>query len=270
MKTPAKKILISVGLLVAQAASAHDTWIVTRPARVSPGEVVWFDLTSGMAFPENEVAVKPDRLARASARLRDAVTDLERGVGGKRALRLKARFSQTGIAAVWIESKPRSLELKAAEVKEYLEEIGAWESVGREWESKGMGRWRESYTKNAKTYIRVGEPEGDDSWARPVGMTLEFVPEKDPTRLGPGEELPVRLLQDGRPVPGLAVGLLAGNAKSGSLSKTDSEGRVRLRFKRGGWWLIRATLLKRSSKPDLDWESRFTTLTIFVPGKTGS
>jgi hypothetical protein len=233
---------------------------------VRPGQVVSFDLTSGMAFPENEVAVGPDRLARASARLGETVADLARA-GGKKALRLTARFSKAGIAAVWIESKPRSLELKPAQVREYLEEIGAWESVGRKWESEGKGKWRESYTKHAKTYVRVGQPDQDDSWGRPVGMQLEFVPEKDPTRMAAGEEFPVRLFKDGQPVPDLAVGLVAANAKSGSLFKTDAEGRVRLRLERAGWWLIRATILDPSSKPDLDWETRFTTLTILVGAK---
>ena len=253
--------------LLAARLPAHDTWILPNRPGVAPGRQVTFDLTSGMAFPANEVGVKPDRLARASARLGEAVTDLGREVGGKKALRLKARFPQPGIAAVWIESKPRALELKPAEVKEYLEEIGAWDSVGRRWESGGSGRWRESYTKHAKTYVRVGRPDRDDSWARPVGMELELVPESDPTHLAAGEELRVRLLKNGEPLPDVAVGLLAANAKSGTLSRTDSEGRVRLRFDRGGWWLVRATVLEPSSKPDLDWESHFATLTLFVAPK---
>jgi uncharacterized GH25 family protein len=255
------------GLSLAARLDAHDTWILPGHARVTPGTEVTFDLTSGMAFPANEVGVKPDRLARASARMGGVVSDLVPKVGGKKALRLKAHFLKPGIAAAWIESKPRALELKPAEVKEYLEEIGAWDSIGRKWESEGKGRWRESYTKHAKTYVRVGQPESDDSWSRPVGLDLEIAPESDPTKIAAGEELALRLLKNGRPVPDLAVGLVAANAKSGSLSKTDSEGRVRLRFPRSGWWLIRATLLAPSSKPDLDWESRFTTLTVFVMTK---
>jgi uncharacterized GH25 family protein len=265
---PVRTILgIAVSILIAWPAAAHDTWILASRPRVSPGSGVTFDLTSGMAFPANEAGVKPDRLARASARLGEAVADLVREAAGKKALRLKARFSKAGIAAVWIESKPRSLELKPAEVREYLEEIGAWHSIGRKWESEGSGNWRESYTKHAKTYVRVGRPDGDDSWARPVGMELELVPESDPTQLAAGGELPLRLLKNGEPVPDVAVGLVAGNAKPGSLAKTDSEGRVRLRLERGGWWLIRATVLEPSSKPDLDWESRFSTLTVFVGAK---
>jgi len=98
-------------------------------------------------------------------------------------------------------------------------------------------------------------------------MDLELMPERDPTRLAAGEELSVRLLKAGKPVKDAAVGLVAANAKSGTLSKTDSGGRVRLRFDRGGWWMIRATLIEPSTKPDLDWESRFTTLTVFVDTK---
>jgi uncharacterized GH25 family protein len=255
------------GLLLPARLDAHDTWILPGHARVSPGTEVTFDLTSGMAFPANEVGVKRNRLARASARLGEDVADLVREAGGKKALRMKARFSKPGVAAVWIESKPRALELKPAEVKEYLEEIGAWDSIGRKWEAEGTGRWRESYTKHAKTYVRVGRPERDASWARPVGLELELVPESDPTQLAAGQELPLKLLKSGQPVPDLAVGLVAGNAKSGSLSKTDAEGRVRLRLERGGWWLIRATVIEPSSKADLDWESRFTTLTVFAAPK---
>jgi uncharacterized GH25 family protein len=259
---------VVLGFFLAGPLIAHDTWILPSRARVSPGSEVTFDLTSGMAFPKNEVPVKPDRLARASTRLGETVSKLLTEAGTNTALRLTARFSKPGIAAVWIESKPRTIELKPNEVREYLEEIGAWESLGRKWETEGTGKWRESYTKHAKTYVGVGSPEShDDTWSIPVGMELELVPESDPTRLVAGQELAGRLLKAGQPVPDAVVGLVAASAKSGTLSKTDSEGRVRLRFDRGGWWLIRATLLERSTKPDLDWESRFTTLTVFVETK---
>lgn len=258
---------MTVLLCSVRTVTGHDTWILAHQPRVGPGEPISLDLTSGMAFPENEAAVDPDRLARGSARLGEVVVDLSRDGSRKKALRLTARFPSPGIAMVWAESKPRSLELTPAQVREYLAEIGAWESVGLRWEAEGSGRWRESYTKHTKTYVLVGHPDQDASWTRPAGMELEIVPEKDPTRLLAGEELPVRLLRRGEPVPDLAVGLVAAGAKSGALLRSDSEGRVRLRFGTAGWWLIRATALDHSSKPDLDWETHFTTLTVFVGAK---
>lgn len=260
-------IIAAVGLAPAWPATAHDTWLLPQRTSANPGQVVSFDLTSGMAFPANEVGVKPDRLARASARLAGKVSDLASDAAGKKAMRLKARFAEPGIAAAWIESKPRSLELKPEQVREYLREIGAWDTVGKKWESGGAGRFRESYTKHAKAYVRVGRPEGDASWGEPVGMALELVPDSDPTQLPAGRELVVRLLSNGQPVTDASVGMVAAKAKSGSLSKTDAEGRVRLRPDRAGWWLIRATVVEPVSKPDLDWESRFTTLTVFVGAK---
>ena len=215
-----------------------------------------------MAFPANEVGVKPDRLERASVRLAGKTSELVRDAEGKKAMRLRARFPQPGIAVVWVESKPRSLELKPAEVREYLDEIGAWDTVGKKWESGASGRWRESYTKHAKSYVRVGIPRGDMSWEEPVGMALELVPESDPTAIVAGEDFAVRLLKNGQPVADTAVGLVAANAKSGSLSKTDSEGKVRLKLTRAAWWLIRATVLEPASATDLDWESHFATLTV--------
>ena len=255
---------IAIGILFASVLAAHDTWILPGRPGAGPGQPVTFDLTSGMAFPVNETAPKPDRLARASARLGSAVFDLARAAGGNTALRLSATFPAAGVAAVWVETKPRALELTPAEVREYLDEIGAWDSIGRRWESRGRGRWRESYTKHAKTYVAVGAAAENAPWEPAVGMALELVPEGDPTRINVGGELAVRLLEKGRPVADSPVGLVAAGSKSGSLAKTDSEGRARLRFDRQGWWLVRATKLDPSSKPDLEWESRFTTLTVFV------
>jgi len=254
-------------LLLAGLVSAHDTWILPSSPKVSPGQVVSFDLTSGMAFPANDVGVLPDRLVKASMRLGGEVSDLARETEGKKALRLRTTPSRQGIAAVWIESKPRSLELKPEQVREYLTEIGAWESVGKKWESEGKPRFRETYTKHAKTYVRVGESADAGSWSQPIEMELELVPEKDPTRLTVGDELTVRLLEGGQPVPNVAIGLQAANQKKGSLIQADSEGRGRIRLDRAGWWLIRATKLAPSSKPDLDWETRFTTLTLHVGSK---
>jgi len=220
-----------------------------------------------MAFPANEVAVKPDRLARASIRLGGKATDLPQGSAAKDSLRIKARVLEPGIAALWVESKPRTLELKPKEVREYLDEIGAWDSIGKKWEAEGSGRWRETYVKHAKTFVRVGEPSGDSSWSEPVGMRLEIVPEKDPTLLVSGSDLPVRVLMDGKPLSDFPLGFVAAGQKTGSFQKTDEKGRAQISFNRQGWWLLRATLLTKSSQPDTDWESHFATLTVFVAGQ---
>jgi uncharacterized GH25 family protein len=95
-------------------------------------------------------------------------------------------------------------------------------------------------------------------------MALEIVPDKDPTVLRPGGELPLRVLADGQPLANFPLGLVREGDKKGLLRATDAAGRVAFRLDRTGRWLLRGTQVRRSSKPDTDWESDFATLTLEV------
>lgn len=257
--------LAVLGIVSAIPVLAHDTWLLARSSAVQPGASVVFDLTSGMAFPENETAIKPDRVARAGVRLAGSTSDLKDRRTAPKSLQFTARLSKPGVAVAWVELAPKSIDLKPNEVKEYLDEIGASEAVRRAWkEMPEPRRWRELYSKHAKAFVRVGQPGGDRSWAQPVGMGLEIVPEKDPTALRPGEDLPVRVLHQGRPFPSFAVGLVRQGDAHGVLKTTDGQGRVAFPIAKAGRWLLRATDVRRASKPEADWESDFTTLTFEV------
>jgi uncharacterized GH25 family protein len=252
-------------LALSLPALAHDTWLLARTSAVQPGTPVTLELTSGMAFPAPETAIKPERIARAAVRLAGNTSDLEDRHAAAKFLQLKAQPSKPGIATLWVELAPKSIDLTPDQVKEYLDEIGAADAVRQAWaEMPEPRRWRELYSKHAKTYVRVGEPEGDRSWAEPVGMGLEIVPEKDPTALRPGEELPVRVLRNGAPFPSFSVGLMRQGDAHGILKTTDDQGRAVFRLDKPGRWLLRATDLRRAGKPEADWESDFTTLTFEV------
>ncbi|MGH9315792.1 MAG: hypothetical protein ACRD1P_01600 [Thermoanaerobaculia bacterium] len=137
---------------------AHDTWVMPRAAAVPSGSPLALDLTSGMSFPALEYAIPRDRIARASFRLNGKTTEIRDMRPEKNSLRLLAGLPQGGIATIFVETKRKDIELKPDEVKEYLEEIGAADTVGREWEKSGSKSWREIYTKHAKTFRldRVG------------------------------------------------------------------------------------------------------------------
>jgi uncharacterized GH25 family protein len=251
--------------LASLPALAHDTWLLARSGAVAPGAAVTLDLTSGMAFPANESAIKSERIARAAVRLAGETSDLKDRSAAAKSLQFTARLAKPGVATLWVELAPKSIDLTAEQVKEYLDEIGASEALRRQWtEMPEPRRWRELYSKHAKAYVRVGEPAGDRSWAEPAGMGLEIVPEKDPTALRPGDELPVRVLRNGQPYANFAVGLVGPGNAHGVLKTTDGEGRATFVIPRAGRWLLRATDVRRSTKPEADWESDFTTLTFEV------
>ncbi len=248
---------------LSNVAFAHDTWLVAQRPTAALGSSVILDLTSGMAFPALDYAIKPDRVARASVRLAGKTSPVKNQKSAAHSLRFSALVPEPGIATVWVELAPKSLDLTPPKVKEYLDEIGASPEIRHAYEAAPEPRrWREVYVKHAKTFVRVGEPKEDRSWAEPVGMDLEIVPEKDPSTLQAGDDLPVRVIRQGKPAASFSVGLVREGDAHGTLKTTDTEGRVTFRLDRAGRWMLRGTDLRRSAKPGTDWESDFTTLTL--------
>lgn len=257
--------VLVLSAVTATAALAHDTWLLPSSLRVAPGRPVTLDLTSGMAFPADDFAIVPSRVVRADVRLGGASGPLAAPWSAPRALRYTWRPARAGVAAIVVELAPKTLTLAPDKVAEYLDEIDATPAVRAAWSAvPAPRRWRESYTKHAATFVRVGDPRGDTSWATPMRLGLEFVPDRDPTALRAGDTLPVRVLQHGRPLAGFAVGARAADAATSTFARTDSAGRARVVLTAPGRWLLAGTDLRRSAAPGLEWESDFTTVTLAV------
>ncbi|MDQ6622008.1 MAG: DUF4198 domain-containing protein [Verrucomicrobiota bacterium] len=224
---------------------------------------VTLNLTSGMAFPELETGPKRERVAAALGRVAGHTFDMSDISAGPKSLIFKTEPAESGVAAFWIKLPPRAIELKTDEVKEYLDEVSAPAALQKQWsEMKEPKRWRESYTKHPKTFVRVGDSTSDQSWKEPVGMFLEIVPEGDPTALRAGEDFSVRVLKDGAPFADFALNAVSAGDKRGETRKTDGAGRVTFQLSKAGPWLFRGTDIRKSTLPDADWESDFVTLTV--------
>ena len=253
-----------VALAVACAAPlhAHDTWLLPVRFELAAGETVEAGLTSGMGFPAPESAVAPDRLAQTGLRVGGRVVRLEPAPAGATMLRLSAVAAGSGVAAVWAVTRPRTLSLDAHEVEEYLREIGADKAVEARW--RQQRRWRETYSKLAKSYVRVGDASSDRSWSEPVGLELEIVPLDDPTAIRAGQPFRLRVLRSGRPLAGLALSAVSRSSRTVLLRRTADDGSVEFRAGPPGPWLLRGTLIEPSAGPEADWQSLFATLTVRV------
>ena len=248
-------------------APAHDTWLAPNKFKVPPRTTVTLDLTSGMEFPKLDVGPKPERVEAAQCRLAGRTFDMKETTAAAKSLQAKAELSEAGVATLWLKLQPKALELKPEEVEHYLEEVSPPEELKKQWSEMNPKRWRELYAKHQKTFVRVGQPQSDTSWREPVGTFLEIVPEKDPTAVGLGDEFPVRVLKDGAPLAGFSLNAVAANETKGETRQTDAEGRVAFRLNKAGAWLLRGTDIRKSTKPDTDFESHFVTLTLEATAK---
>ena len=261
MKAAGLAAVVAVAWLLASATSAHDTWLLPRALLVARGAGVTLDLTSGMGFPELDHAIEAGRIEAAHVRLAGRVWEFSGRTREKHSLRLTQRLQGEGVAVAWVALAPKALRLTEDQVEEYLHEIGLAEAVGPAWRSRPQPRrWRETYRKLAKTAFRVGAA-GDGSWAEPVGLPLEIVPEADPTALRAGDTLAVRVLREGRPLSGFVLAADPGRAAARRFATTDAEGRLSLVLDAAGPWMLAGTDLRPAGT---EWESDFTTLTLEV------
>ena len=155
------------------------------------------------------------------------------------------------------------IELTPKQVAEYLDEIGADAELRHLWAAAPEPkRWREIYTKHAKSFVLVETP--DDSWKAPMELALEFVPLADPTSLRAGGKLPIRLVESGKPLANFAVGVVHETDADARILKTDDQGRVDVPLPKSGRYMMRATHLRQAQRTDADWISDFTTVTVNV------
>jgi uncharacterized GH25 family protein len=103
---------------------------------------------------------------------------------------------------------------------------------------------------------------------RRLGFTLELVAERNPYALRAGQDLPVRLTYENRPLAGaLVVAMDRLNPSEKLTAHTDNDGRVRFRLRPGGMWLIKAVhMVPAPAGANAEWASFWASLTFEPKG----
>ena len=248
-------------MVAAASLTAHDMWI--EPTSFSPesGEIVGVKLRVGQDL-------LGDPLARDSSLINQFFVEDSTGrrplvgrEGGNPAGFL--RVSTPGLMVIAYRSNPSAVELAPEKFNQYLKEEGL-DAVAalRARRNETGAKAHELFSRCAKSLVLSGSPskaQGD----RPLGLTLELVAEKNPYAIRAGEELPVRLTYENRPLPGaLVVAMNRLNPSEKLSARTGNDGRVRLRLRPGGMWLIKAVhMIPAAQGTNAEWSSFWASLT---------
>lgn len=270
------KRLLFFGALLACAgwAAAHDFWIEPSSYTPKPGESV------GVRFKVGERwAGEP--VARPAGGFRQFTLDdgrARRAINGRAgadpAGLLRIATGGAGVQIVVYHGDPIPIELEAQKFTGYLKEEGL-EAVIEQRAARGeTGKiGREVYSRNAKSLLRVRDAsgaagasdsgDGGDRGDRVIGLPLELIAERNPYQLRDGDDLPVQLLHQGRPLQGaLVVAVSRARPAEARSARSDAQGRVRLRLDANGPWLVKAVHMQPAADPALaDWESLWASLT---------
>lgn len=255
--------------LAGAGAWAHDTWFSPSPQAAAGGAAL--ELSTGNRYPVQEFNPAASSLVRSGCSDGSGQAVTLRAAGDRpRSLALAARAKgpRQPVLACWAELKPFDLEMDAAKVEVYFQEIRANAAHRQAWAAiRERGQpWRESYRK----FARIELPAAGAATAplvaarRPVGMDLELVVlGGQPIVVGPAVEF--QLLRDGQPLADFPLELVSERSALGVWRQTDADGRVRHVLPFGGRWLLRGTDLRLSPQDPDRWVSRFVTLAFEAP-----
>lgn len=230
--------LLSAALLPA-TAQAHEFFVVPRgdAAKAAP---VTVEAQAAHVFLHSEEVEKADNVR----------VELIGGNGGKQALKLTPGATSKALEGTvqgpvngpaWLAGH-RLPEIWSATTEGVLPgDRAALEAQGKTVRSVGR------YEKFAKTAL---VPGGDAAfWSKPLGQTLEIVPQTPIDALKAGDTLVVQVLLDGKPLPQAELGLsYDGFSREEDTYKqhlhTDAQGKACLSPDTPGQWLARVAVTR--------------------------
>ncbi len=241
--------------------STHDLWIEPSTYGPAAGAIVGLRLRVGVDFvgdpvPRDPSLVKQFVFEDESGRRPVVGRDGSDPAG-------YMRLPAAGVVVAGYHSHPSTVEQTAEKFNQYLKEEGLDQIVAlrasRRHTNAGA---REIFSRCAKTLVQAGAA-GHGRGDRVLGFTLELVAEQNPYTASPNQDLPIRLVYEGRPLPGtLVVAVNRSDPAEKIATRTDKDGRVRLPLRQRGVWLVKAVhMIPAPAGANADWASYWASLT---------
>lgn len=252
--------------LTATLLYAHDLFIKLDSYFVEPNSRVTIPILNG-TFAKSENWIAPDRVVDVSlvtplshrrlgtvgwAPTADSLTTL-----------LTVSTDVTGTYVLGVATRPRELDLSAADFNAYLEHDGIPDVLETRRRSGELDRAaRERYAKHVKAVFQVGERRSNE-FTTVLGYPAEIVPLSNPYQLASGDELRVRCLVHGEPVANQLV-IAGGEGEGGPIperaTRTDADGVARFTIHSAGKWYVKFINMVPGDG-GVDYVSEWATLT---------
>ena len=257
--------LAVLGACVALPAYAHDFWLQPSRFWVASSSPVPVSLLVGHG-PNRELwdadIARVTRIASLSAAGRtDLAGSIRQGGTGR------MTFAQPGVNVVWLETSHAQSDLPALRFNDYLETEGLTPAIAQRTRlNQTRAAGKEIYSRRAKALVRVGSGAmaAAPHVTRPLGLTLELVPERNPYAVPANQALTFLVYYEGRPLQGALVKLtnLGADERPAATQVSNRAGRVAFTLPRRGAWQLNVVWTKPlSGNPTADFDTTFSSLT---------
>lgn len=258
---------------ISAGALAHDVWLQPRGWQATPGVGLPFYVEVGHGpFREHWGADGGHLLTLTDLANGGAVNIRPLFKPGGEVPHITRTFLRQGLHIVSMVSTDAKSDLPSIRYNDYIKAEGLTAAIEARTRAGTMNsNGRELYSRRAKALIQVGASQkADDALAtRPIGLSLEIVPLKNPYKLGADHVLPVKVLYEGRPLAGALVKLtnLEFDARPLAMMRSDSAGRAQFIVPQVGSWLVNVIWSKPIASPDAEFQTTFSSLTFGYPAR---
>lgn len=260
---------LAITLLVTAAASAHDLFMKLDSYFLAPNTRASVRLLNG-TFQKSDGLVARDRFRDISLNAPDLSVPASQSVTwrdeGKTTV-MEVKTGGTGTYLVGVSTNPREIDLKAAEFNDYLQHDGIPDTLADRKKTGELNKdVRERYSKHVRAVFQVGYKLSDD-YKRQLNYPAELIPQQNPYALKVGDTITVLCTVEGQPAKHQFVmaGWESRNGKLHTLeTRADSDGFARVKLAGAGKWYIKFIHMAPLSDPNLNYESKWASLTFEI------
>lgn len=265
----ATSILVLAIFSFATLARAHDLFLKLDSYFLKPDSMAVVRLLNG-TFTRSDGAVARDRFRDVSLfsnGSRKSGVEIFTWRDEAKTTLMEIQTSAPGTYLVGASTKPKELDLKAAEFNDYLRHDGIPDTLAARRRNKELNKdVRERYSKHVRAVFQVGDKLTDD-YKQPLGYPVEIIPQQNPYALNVGQTIQVLCTREGKPLINQFV--MAGWESPGAklhtiATRTDANGLAHFRLKAAGKWYVKLIHMTPLADPDLNYESRWATLTFEI------
>ena len=263
--------LLFVGLCWSSPAAAHDFWLQPNNFSLAPHASIAMSIQVGHGSFRQAWAVDTERVVMFESIGPDGVQDIRSSLKATRGFDVATlHFDGPATYLIAFQTNPAVSNLPFIRYNDYAKFEGLTLPLDYRAQTHATEQpGREIYSRRCKALVQVGLPAKGSPWVtKPLGLTLEIVPEKNPYLLAPNDLLPVRIYYEGKPLAGSLVMLtnLEFDGRPLESHLSDKDGRAAFQVPRTGTWLVNVVWSKPiKGDPRGDFDTTFSSLTFAYP-----
>ncbi|WP_026942535.1 DUF4198 domain-containing protein [Hellea balneolensis] len=236
----------ALSLSLSTYAQAHDFWLAPQNYYMEKARPIPLAIMIGHPQDKSRWSLSPHRVVSLSSLGPNGITDHQNRMTpltptGDVILSLK----DEGTHMVMIETTSAVSILPPEKFTDYVNEEGLTPIIAHRSEYELNDEdGREIYSRRGKALVQIGDMTDQKAAyvTRPVGMTLEIVPQVNPYALKAGAELTSTVYYRGNPIEGVSIGLISLDTEKGLVRTqiTNAEGQVSFDRPVTGQWMLHA------------------------------